>query len=377
MRLAELETPALILDRSVLIRNCKAMAARAAAHGLRLRPHLKTAKSAEVAQIATAGQFGGITVSTLAEARYFAARGFRDITYAVGIVPGKLDEVARLHRDGARITLIADSTEAAAGAAERATALGARFPLLIEIDTGGLRGGVAPDSDQLIALGRAITAAPGLELEGVLTHAGQSYHCQGAAQVRAVAEAERAGVVAAAERLREAGLPCSVVSAGSTPTAVHAGSLDGVTELRPGVYMFFDLDQVCIGACALEEIALTVLASVIGHNRRAERILIDAGALALSKDVSAGEFMSHVGYGLVCPAAASAPMDGLYVAEVHQEHGLIAAPEGTPPYEALPVGTKVRILPNHACITAAAHAAYQVVEGGDEVVDRWGRVNGW
>ncbi len=377
MRLADLKTPALVLDRSVLTRNCEAMAKRAATHGLRLRPHLKTAKSAEVARLATAGQFGGITVSTLAEARYFAARGFRDITYAVGIVPGKLEEAARIQREGARITLIADSAEAVAGTAGRAAGLDARFPLLIEIDTGGLRGGVAPDSDELIALGRAIDAAPGLELEGVLTHAGQSYGCQGATQIRAVAEAERAGVVAAAERLRAAGLPCPVVSAGSTPTAVHAERLDGVTELRPGVYVFFDLDQVGIGSCTREDIALTVLASVIGHNRRAQRILIDAGALALSKDISAGAFMSHVGYGLVCPVGASAPMNGLHVAEVHQEHGLIAAADGAPPYEALPVGAKVRILPNHACITAAAHAAYQVVDGGDEVVDQWERVNGW
>ena len=377
MQLAELDTPALVLDRAVLARNCAAMAARVAARGLRLRPHLKTAKSAEVARLATAGQFGGVTVSTLAEARYFAARGFRDITYAVGIVPGKLDEVAALQHNGARLTVIADNAGAVAGAAARAAALDARFHLLIEVDTGGLRGGVAPDSDELIALGRAIAAAPGLELEGVLTHAGQSYNCQGSEQIRTVAEAERAGVVAAAERLRAAGLPCPVVSAGSTPTAVHAESLEGVTQLRPGVYMFFDLDQVGIGSCAREDIALTVLASVIGHNRRAARILIDAGALALSKDISAGAFMSDVGYGLVCPAGASTPMDGLYVAEVHQEHGLIAAAGGAPPYEALPVGAKVRILPNHACITAAAHSAYQVVEGSGEVVDRWERVNGW
>jgi D-serine deaminase-like pyridoxal phosphate-dependent protein len=167
------------------------------------------------------------------------------------------------------------------------------------------------------------------------------------------------------------------VSAGSTPTAVHAGSLEGVTELRPGVYVFFDLDQVGIGACAIEDIAVSVLASVIGHNRRAGRVLIDAGALALSKDVSAGEFMSHVGYGLVCPAGSTVPMDGLYVAEVHQEHGLIAAAEGAPPYDVLPIGSKVRVLPNHACITAAAHPAYHVVEGGPEVIARWERANGW
>ncbi len=377
MRISDLPTPSLILDRAVLARNCRAMAERMAGHGVRLRPHLKTAKSAEVAALATAGQFGGITVSTLAEARYFAAHGTRDITYAVGLVPGKLAEIAALERDGALITLVTDHLDAVEGAAAEAAALGAGFRLLIEVDTGGGRAGVAPESDDLIALGRAIDAAAGLSLAGVLTHAGHSYHCRDAAAVRAVAEAERAGIVQAAERLREAGLPCPVVSAGSTPTAVYAARLDGVTEMRPGVYVFFDLDQVGIGACTMKDIAISVLASVIGHNRRTGRVLVDAGALALSKDVSAGEFMAQVGYGLVCPADSTTPLDSLYVADVHQEHGLIAARDGAPPYDTLPVGSKVRLLPNHACITAAAHSAYQVIDGGTEVIDRWERVNGW
>ena len=375
--LNDLRTPALILDRSVLARNCAAMAARMKRHGVRLRPHVKTAKAARVAEIATAGQFGGITVSTLAEARYFAAQGYRDITYAVGMVPAKLDEAAALQRDGVRLSLITDNLDAAAGLAARAKELGVSVPILIEVDTGGARAGVAPDSDELIALGRTIDAASALSLEGVLTHAGQSYHCQGVAEIEAVAEAERAGITAAAARLRDAGLPCPVVSAGSTPTAVHARVLDGVTEMRPGVYVFFDLDQVGIGTCGVADIALSVLARVIGHNRRAGRILIDAGALALSKDVSAGEFMPQAGYGLICPLDSNEPVEGLRVADVHQEHGLIAAAEGEPPYERFPPGSLLRILPNHACITAAAHNAYQVVDGGTAVVDRWDRVNGW
>ncbi len=377
MRIADLQTPALILDRAVLARNCRAMAERMAGHGVRLRPHLKTAKSAEVAALATAGQFGGVTVSTLAEARYFAAHGTRDITYAVGMVPGKLAEVAALERDGVRMTLVTDNLDAVQGAAAEAAALDTGFRLLIEIDTGGARAGVAPESDELIALGRAIEAAPGLSLDGVLTHAGHSYHCRNVAEVRAVAEAERAGIVQAAEGLREAGLPCPVVSAGSTPTAVYATRLDGVTEMRPGVYVFFDLDQVGIGACAMADIAISVLASVVGHNRRTGRVLVDAGALALSKDLSAGEFMAQVGYGLVCPADSATPLDGLYVAEVHQEHGLIAAREGAPPYDSLPLGSKVRILPNHACITAAAYEAYKVVDGTTDVIATWPRCNGW
>ena len=377
MQITDVPTPALVLDRRVLTRNCVAMTERMKHHNVRLRPHLKTAKSAEIAALATAGQFGGITVSTLAEARYFVEHGYRDITYAVGIVPSKLDEVAELQRSGAHITLLTDNLDAVSAAADRAATTNTVFQLLIEIDTGGGRAGLPPDSSELIDLGRAIESAPGLSLEGVLTHAGHSYHCKSVAEVRTVAEAERVGITLAARRLREAGLPCREVSAGSTPTAVLADRLDGVTEMRPGAYVFFDLDQVGIGVCTLEDIAVTVLATVIGHNRQSKRVLIDAGALALSKDLSASEFMRDVGYGLVCPIDSTHPYPGLYVAETYQEHGLIAASVGEPPYDSLPLGTKLRILPNHACITAAAHSAYHVIDGGMEVTERWGRVNGW
>ena len=211
-----------------------------------------------------------------------------------------------------------------------------------------------------------------LDLEGVLCHAGHSYHCSGGDEIRAVAEEERSGAVLAATRLREAGLPCPVVSVGSTPTAVHAADLTGVTEMRPGVYMFGDLDQVGIGSCGVDDIALTVLATVIGHNTRAERILTDAGGLAMSKDVSAGEHLASCGYGMIVGH------EGLYVDSVHQEHGLIAAVDGgPPPYEMLPIGSQVRILPNHACMTAAAHGRYHVVDDRLEVVDVWDRINGW
>jgi D-serine deaminase-like pyridoxal phosphate-dependent protein len=377
VQISDVPTPALILDRRLLTRNCAAMAERMRHHNVRLRPHLKTAKSAEIAALATSGQFGGITVSTLAEARYFVEQGYRDITYAVGIVPSKLDEVAELQKLGAQITLLTDNLDVVPTASDRAAASNTVFRMLIEIDTGGGRAGLPADSSELLDLGRAIDAAPGLSLEGVLTHAGHSYHCKRADEVRQVAEAERLGITLAARRLRELGLPCREISAGSTPTAVLAERLDGVTEMRPGAYVFFDLDQVGIGVCTLEDIAVTVLATVIGHNRRTKRVLIDAGALALSKDLSATEFMSDVGYGLVCPIDSTLPYPGLYVAETYQEHGLIAANVGEPPYDSLPLGTKVRILPNHACITAAAHSTYFVIEGGTEVIDRWGRVNGW
>lgn len=375
--LTDLETPALVLDRSILENNCRRMAVRLQAAGVHLRPHLKTAKSAKVAEIATQGHFGGVTVSTIAEARYFVARGFRDVTYAVGLAAGKLEAVALLQSEGATVTLLADNLPVLEAARDKAAELKADFSILIEVDTGGRRGGVLPESDALIEMGRFLGAAEGLSLAGVLTHAGHSYHCSSRAEIEEIAEAERAGIVLAAERLRAAGLSCDVVSAGSTPTAICAKSFEGVTEMRPGVYGFFDLDQMALGVCSTEDIALSVAATVIGHNRAAQRILIDAGGLALSKDVSAGEFLAHAGYGFVCPVDETRPIEGLYVESVHQEHGLIASSQGEPPYDRLPVGARVRILPNHACMTAAAYNRYHVVDGGVDVVDTWDRVNGW
>ena len=385
--LRDIRTPALVLERGIVARNTAAMAARMLRHGVALRPHVKTAKCPQVAGLATAGQFGGITVSTLAEAAYFAGHGFRDLTYAVGIVPSKLDPVAELQRDGTRVQLLIDDAGVVREIAARARARGAVFHVFVEVDTGGHRGGVGPDSAALIEIARAVHESSHLRLAGVLTHAGQSYACASVAAVREVAEAERAGVVRAAERLRAAGLPCSIVSAGSTPTAVHAASLAGVTEMRPGNYVFFDLAQVGLGSCAMEDVAVSVLASVIGCSRDANRLLVDAGSLALSADTSANAHLPGVGHGVVCDLQGrplggamlvrGAPFTaGARVARVHQEHGFV---ESASPlsFAALPVGARVRILPNHACITAAMFDAYHVVDGSDEIIALWPRSRGW
>ena len=384
MALAGLATPALLLDSAVLERNCEAMAQRAARHGVALRPHLKTSKSAEVARLATRGQAGGITVSTVAEADYFAAHGFLDLTYAVGISASKIEALDRIQRTyGARITLLADRVEAVLSAAEEARALDASFRMLIEIDTGGGRGGLAPGDAELLSVARAVQQSEAFALAGVLTHAGHSYHVEGRDAIRAIAETERAGAVHAAGRLRAAGLRIDVISVGATPTAVCAERLDGVTEMRPGVYTFFDLDQAARGICDIEDVALSVLATVIGHNPRSRRVLIDAGALALSKDSSGAQFRDDLGYGLVCPAEGGAPLAGLHVAELHQEHGLIACDSDTDGaveamFAALPVGSRVRILPHHACMTAAPYDRYHVVRGaGSDVHAIWGKTRGW
>jgi len=357
MLVSELDTPALLLDRAVLKRNLSRMSARMKAHGIKLRPHLKTAKSAAVARLAAPD--GAITVSTLAEARYFKQHGIADILYGVGIVPGKLDEAAKLG-----VTIVLDSLEAARAVASH----GAKHKVLIEIDCGQGRAGISATSPLLLEIARVL----GPHLSGVMTHAGHSYHCHSIAEVKAIAEQERSIVVSAAERLRGADIACQVVSAGSTPTAVHGERYDGLTEMRPGVYMFNDLDQLALGSCGADDLALSVLASVVGRYPERNQALVDAGALALSKDVSAHEFTPQVGFG----AIADADLQGLAINDVNQEHGFIN--NATP---ALSLGRKLRVLPNHACITAAAYARYHVIDseldGGRTVVDVWERVNGW
>ena len=364
MNLSDLPTPCLVLDRSILLRNVATMATVARRHGVALRPHMKTAKSIEVCRLATAGQVGGITVSTLAEAEYFAAHGVTDILYAVGITPDKLKAIARLRGQGAEPLVITDDLDMAGAVAAQDAAR-----CLVEIDTGERRGGLPPGDDRLVTVARSL----GSRLAGVMTHAGQSYAARSPAALAEVAEAERSGIVAAAERLREAGLSVPIVSMGSSPTAMHAVRLDGVTEIRAGVSMFGDLFQAAIGTHGAADIALRVVASVIGRRPAENLLLIDAGALALSKDRSTAATEADAGYGKVFS------LDGRAlgtVSTVYQEHGVVVADAGGDSIDR-PVGERVTIAPNHACLTAAAHDRYYVTEGGGRVEAIWTRANGW
>ncbi len=368
MKLGDLQTPCLVLDKGILEKNLKRMSDAVHKNGVALRPHLKTAKSAEVARMATAGEAGGITVSTLAEAEYFADNGFRDILVAAAQPPQKLDRAARLIERGVTVTLVTDDP----GLARSITAHDGDFKVLIELDSGDGRAGIKPDNPLLIEIGRAL----GPKLAGVMTHAGHSYECRDPDCIRSVAEDERATVVGAASRLRDLGMSCDVVSVGSTPTMTYARNLNGVTEARPGVYMFQDLMQVEIGSGTKEDVALTVLASVIGRNESENRVLIDAGALALSKDRSTQATSHDAGYGEVWDISGRQSFGPCIVERVYQEHGVVTSDRQLP-FDKLAIGTKVRIGPNHACITAAAHDRYYVVEGGINVTAEWDRINGW
>lgn len=337
-------------------------------NGAALRPHLKTAKSAAVAKMVVEGEAGGITVSTLAEAEYFADNGFRDILIAAALPPLKLDRAASLIDRGVIVSLVTDDLGAATAIANHAGA----FRVLVELDSGDRRAGVDASSEALLDVAHAL----GSKLTGVMTHAGHSYGCRSIECIKEVAEHERQTVVKAADRLRTAGLRCDVVSVGSTPTMTHAETLEGVTEARPGVYMFQDVFQAEIGSCGREDVALTVLTSVIGRNIEENRFLVDAGALALSKDRSTQATDHDAGFGEVWDVSGRPTFGRCVVERVYQEHGVATRTEPLP-FDELPVGARVRIGPNHACLTAAAHDKYHVIDGGDEIVAVWDRVNGW
>ncbi len=350
MWLADLTTPCLVLDKTKLERNAARMRARAADLGVALRPHLKTAKCVNVARIAHGGELGPITVSTLREAEYFADNGYSDILCAVCISPDKLERAAAI----AGLTVITDSAVVAAEINQ---------PCLVEVDCGEGRTGVGRDAVQ------AIADVLGPHFRGVMTHGGHSYGCRTIDQIQGVAEQERASV---------ADFPgAHMRSVGSTPTATHAQHLAGVTEMRPGVYLFGDLFQVSIHSCRIEDIACTVLATVTSHKPERGQLMLDAGGLALSKDRSTAK-TSDLGYGLVCDDATGEPIGDLYVADVHQEHGEVRSRSGAElPWERLEIGARVRIMPNHICMTAAMYDRYHLVDGGEEVQAIWKRVNGW
>ena len=340
--------------------------------GVALRPHVKTSKSIDVLNVLAGGANVPITVSTLAEARYFFERNVTDILYAVGIAPVKLAEIAALIRGGCKLRIILDTCQAADAVRAFIDAEPVPIEVLIEIDSDGHRAGVSPDDPLLIEIGQRL----GNSLKGVMTHAGASYDCRTREAFEAMAEQERALTVEAAERLRAAGLDCQIVSVGSTPTLHYARDLEGVTEARAGVYAFGDLVQSELGTCKIDDIAIGVMASVIGRNRQHGRVLIDAGFLALSRDHGTADMPVDWGYGAVCEATGEV-IEGISVSSTNQEHGILTSRTGKIDFDRFPVGSRVKILPNHACATAAAYERYHVTDGGAKLVDVWERINGW
>jgi D-serine deaminase-like pyridoxal phosphate-dependent protein len=377
LRLADIPTPAALVDEARMTRNIARMQERMNTLGVKLRPHVKTPKCVEVARRQQSAGAGPLTVSTLREAEEFFAAGFFDILYAVCIAPQKLDRVLGLRRQGCRLTILVDEAAAAGAVVAKGKAVGHAFDVMIEVDTDGHRSGIKPEADALIEIARILHGG-GAALRGVMTHAGSSYDLDTPDALARLAEQERAGCVRAAERLRAAGLPCGEVSVGSTPTALSAKDLTGVTEVRAGVYVFFDLVMANVGVCTPRDIALSVLTTVIGHQADKGWAIVDAGWMAMSRDRGTARQRIDYGYGAVCDAAGEL-IEGFVLTEANQEHGILARRVGAiePGVVArFPVGTLLRVLPNHACATGAQFDRYHAV-GSDGVIRIWPRFHGW
>ncbi len=370
-----ISTPAALIDTARMQRNINTMQDRMNSLGVKLRPHVKTSKCVTVVRRQIAAGASGITVSTLKEAEQFFAAGVTDILYAVGMVSTKLAHALTLRDNGCDLKIIVDSLAAAQAVVDFGRAHGHVFEVWLEVDTDGHRAGLKPEGDELIAVGRALHEG-GMKLGGVMTHAGGSYELNTPQALQAMAEQERSLCVLAAQRLRAADLPCPNVSVGSTPTALSAQHLEGVTEVRAGVYVFHDLVMVNVGVASMDDVALSVLTTVIGHQHEKGWALVDAGWMAMSRDRGTEKQSHDYGYGQVCDVGGRA-IDGYTISSANQEHGILSRTGEADRDIAkhFPVGTVLRILPNHACATAAQFPEYVAV--GDDETQTWSRFYGW
>ncbi len=372
MDIADLRTPCALVDLDRVGANAAAMAERAHRFGVRLRPHVKTHKCVEAARIQTAGHFGGITVSTLAEARGFAGAGFTDITYAVPVAPKKLVDVVEINARIDRFAVLVDHIVTIQAIEEVARAHALALPVWLKLDCGLHRAGVDPESNQAGALAARLDRSPDIDFRGVLTHAGQSYGVRSRSQAAAVARDEVTVAHGFADRLAEAGIAVPEISIGSTPTMTAADTLDGVDEVRPGNYLLFDAFQAAIGSCDLTDVALSVLATVISAFPERQRAVIDAGALALSRDPGPTHVDPNCGFGRVVAVDDQHPLPGLRLTSLSQEHGVVEGPG----VAALRPGTRLRVLPNHSCLAAACFDRFHVLRGV-EISDEWRPIRGW
>jgi D-serine deaminase-like pyridoxal phosphate-dependent protein len=322
-----------------------------------VRPHIKTHKCIEVGKRQRDKGAEGIAVSTLPEARAFAEHGFDDITWAYPVQVGRIAEAAAL-ADRITFRLTVDTPEAVA-ALERA---GLPCHVWLKVDCGYHRAGVDPTTQYAVDVALAICESPVLTFDGLLTHAGHAYQGPSLTEARAAAIEERDGIVAFADRLRSLGVEVRGLSVGSTPGMVAVDHLAGVTEARPGNYVFHDHTQVQLGSCTPRECALTVLASVISAQPGAAHCVTDAGALALSKDLGRGDASRPTMGEVFGDYEAGTLRQDVRLTSLSQEHGVAST--------ALPVGARLRILPNHACLTAPCFDTYHVVQG-ETVVDEW------
>jgi D-serine deaminase-like pyridoxal phosphate-dependent protein len=327
-----LDTPCLLIDLEILAANVARMAALARRSRVRLRPHVKTHKSARIASMQLEAGATGICVATVGEAEVMRAAGIEDILIAYNIIgEAKLARLLPLCADGG-ITLTADSLEVAEGYSRIAAAAGRTLPVLLEIDSGMRRTGVEP---QLAGqLGSKIAALTGIEPIGILTHAGHAHDVTAQPDIEAVARQEAAAMAQARDELDRQGLSVRVVSAGSTITAPYLSADDGITEIRPGTYVFNDLRTLEMYACTSDQIAATILTTIVSVG--ADRVVLDSG----NKTLTMTSTQQH-GYGKI----KNRPLSNFV--RLSEEHGVATVGAGD---DELRIGDRVQVMPIHICV---------------------------
>jgi D-serine deaminase-like pyridoxal phosphate-dependent protein len=343
----DLPTPAVLVELDVLERNIAAQAERARAPGVRLRPHAKTHKCPEIARMQLAAGAAGISLAKTSEAEIFADAGFEDIFIAYPVVGlGKAERLLALS-ERLRLAAGCDSLEGATRLSETFRAAGGKLDVLLKIDCGYHRVGILPENAWPIA--RRIAELPGINLRGLFTHAGHAYQAETPEAVARIGRQEGEILAATAGVLSQEGIPIAEVSVGSTPTARHAMRVPGVTECRPGNYVFHDGSQVALGTCPLEDCAMTILATVVSVPAP-DRAVMDAGSKTLSQD----SLRPHPnGHGLILGSQTR-------LVSLTEEHGVARVEAG----DRFRVGDRVRILPNHACVVSNLHDRLYGIRAG-------------
>jgi D-serine deaminase-like pyridoxal phosphate-dependent protein len=359
--ITEIPTPAVLVDASKLTRNLSRMQAAANAHGRRLRPHAKTHKSPRIAALQIERGAVGICCAKLGEAEVFADEGIADIRLPYPLNPVNADRVFALAQ---RILLsfVVDDPAVADAWSALAVARGMKLDVLLKVDVGFHRCGIDPLSPAAPGTVRAIAGMPGLRFRGLLSHAGNAYGATSEKGAEAIAVME-------AQVLRDlaslSGVPCPELSVGATPTARFSVKQEGVTELRPGNYAYYDRTQVALGAAAWEDCALTVLARVVSRPAR-DRVILDSGSKTLTNDGARG-FINTPGHGAVLrDISAAEPDTSLLIERLSEEHATVRVVHGE---TGLTTGSLVRIIPNHSCVVSNLVDHVWLVDG-DQVLER-------
>ncbi len=365
--LADLPTPAVLIERPRLDANIRRMQSAATAAAIALRPHAKTHKSPLVARRQIEAGAIGICCAKLGEAEVFAEAGIADIRLPYPLQPANASRVLALQR-ATRLSFIVDDLEVARGWSEAMSAAGARATVLVKVDVGFHRCGIAPEPATAVPFLRAVAALPGLHLAGILSHAGHAYHAHSEDELRAMAEAELATMAQLTREARAAGLTIDEVSAGATPPARFSIAAGGgtFTEFRPGNYAYFDRTMAGLGAATLDDCALSVLATVVSAPV-ADRVVLDCGSKTLAADGARG-FAPAPGHGAVLRELVAAPGQTpdphLLVERLSEEHATVRV---TPGARSLRPGDRVRVVPNHACVVSNLVDRAWLVDGPELV----------